>query len=95
LALLTFAKGVVGCSCYSECHCYNADGVPYDNATETVCNRFVSGATKFTDGRCQYIGQVSVTRYPYTHYIGLDNCDWRTMCAEAGATGADSSCDNK
>ncbi|KAK1957487.1 hypothetical protein LY78DRAFT_592276, partial [Colletotrichum sublineola] len=95
LALLTLAKGALSCSCYKTCHCYNNDGIPNDNATQTVCNRFDAGSTSFTDGACRYVGPSVNYDGRYGNYIVMNNCDWREMCAQAGATGADSRCDEK
>ncbi|KAK1999141.1 hypothetical protein LX36DRAFT_655853 [Colletotrichum falcatum] len=95
LALLALARGALGCAAYRNCHCYNDDGNPNDAATQTVCERFDSGSTSFADGVCNYVGKDSVARGKYIYYYGMDNCDWRDMCTAAGATGADSSCDDK
>ncbi|KAK1579682.1 uncharacterized protein LY79DRAFT_563589 [Colletotrichum navitas] len=95
LVLLTLVKSALGCGAYRACNCYNDDGAANDNATQTVCSRFDSGTTNFTEGVCQYTGPDSITRVIYMYYYAMDNCDWREMCTEAGATGADSSCDNK
>ncbi|KAF6514231.1 hypothetical protein HZS61_006487 [Fusarium oxysporum f. sp. conglutinans] len=92
LALLALSTCASACASYSKCHCYNSDGKPNNDATQTVCDHF-SGSmnpnvreygegTQYKDCEAKTFGGAS----------SFDNCDWRRRCASAGATGADSSC---
>ncbi|TDZ19998.1 hypothetical protein C8034_v007437 [Colletotrichum sidae] len=100
LVLVAFAKSALACDGYLNCHCYNSDGKPNDAATETVCKRYAAGNAQmivpsdWSDGakECQYIGKEGERRGKAWHPFGFSNCQWRDMCGEAGATGADSSC---
>ncbi|KAK1961360.1 hypothetical protein LY78DRAFT_662179 [Colletotrichum sublineola] len=95
LVLLALAQSALGCSTYTVCHCYNASGAPNDNATQTVCSRYEPGLTAYINRECHYIGPEKETDGFITEWYGMDNCEWRDLCKQAGATGPDSSCREK
>ncbi|KAF5012684.1 hypothetical protein FDECE_1315 [Fusarium decemcellulare] len=95
LSLLALSAYASACSIYNDCHCYNSDGKPNNDATQTVCNHF-SGSmqlnTREYGANTQYKECEAKT---FGGASSFDNCDWRRRCQSAGATGADSSCRSK
>ncbi|KAK1573639.1 uncharacterized protein LY79DRAFT_525416 [Colletotrichum navitas] len=90
-------KGALACSAYTYCHCYDSNGTVNVNATGTVCNRYNykdSTAVMVSD-ECQYTGKERRWVGKLWVWYGFSNCDFRELCAEAGATGDDSSCREK
>ncbi|KAK2008841.1 hypothetical protein LZ32DRAFT_650252 [Colletotrichum eremochloae] len=97
LLLFTLAQGALGCATYRTCHCYDSDNVPNNNATQIACNGYSKEDTVFSEERseCYYIGPAYKGNGWGWKWRGMDNCDFRKLCATAGATGPDSACTNK
>ena len=90
LILPTFAAACA--TNYNVCHCYNADKLPNNNATRTVCDgkegAMVLNKKEYPDAKPGYYECATTTVGP----PWWDNCDWKVLCQSAGATGSDSSC---
>lgn len=91
LTLVLMPIAAQACAIYQYCHCYDANGVPNNPATEQVCNGLGSLTTMVdpsahSDGARECKG---VDDYR------ISNCSFRVWCKLAGATGKDSSCREK
>ncbi|KAK1954517.1 hypothetical protein LY78DRAFT_594058 [Colletotrichum sublineola] len=95
LVLLSLSQSALSCSVYRSCHCYDSNGIPNDNATQTSCSRYSASDTSFTNSECQYTGPDYVGGGRNIVFPGMSNCDFRELCTQAGATGSDSSCSDK
>ncbi|KAK2035173.1 hypothetical protein LX32DRAFT_647937 [Colletotrichum zoysiae] len=95
LVLLALSQSALGCSVYRSCHCYDSDGTPNNDATETSCSHYGASDSSFIDSECKYIGPDSTGAGRSRLFPGMSNCDFRELCAQAGATGSDSSCSEK
>jgi hypothetical protein len=83
LLLALGAASAFACKTYYYCHCYDSDESSNDNATNSVCtNWYGTGTTNGQYGVECCLGDGS----------GMNNCDFRMLCAVAFATGSDSSC---
>jgi hypothetical protein len=87
LLLALGAASTFACKTYYYCHCYDNNGSPNDNATQSVCTNWYSGDTaNGPDGGLECsLGDG----------MAMGNCDFRMLCAVAFATGSDSSCRDK
>ena len=78
---------------YNYCHCYNADKLPNDNATRSICDEkqglMTLNTREYPDAKPGYY---ECTQQEGTNQNYWDNCEWRTLCQQKGATGSDSSC---
>ncbi|XPT01551.1 hypothetical protein M3J09_010683 [Ascochyta lentis] len=95
LALLALSASASACAFYNDCHCYDKNGKPNNDATKKVCDDL--GGTIKADER-EYGAGTSYNECEAKTFGGassFQNCDWRKKCFEAGATGADSSCRSK
>ena len=90
LAPLAFAAYVAACASYRNCHCYDANKVPNNNATEKVCGYHFGVLQKISTGSSDQIGYDECNSD--VPEVWWNNCEWRRECAKAGATGQDSSC---
>ncbi|KDN62672.1 hypothetical protein CSUB01_11862 [Colletotrichum sublineola] len=95
--LLSLAKNALSCAVYTNCHCYDSNGTPNNNATQTACQGYQPSDTSFVAEKsaCYYIGPPTTGPSFGPVYMGMNNCDFRVLCAQAGATGSDSSCAGK
>ena len=91
LALPAFAAA---CSTgYQSCHCYNQNGMPDNEATQSICNEKWGEMRLNTREYPNYIpGYFECSVTDNSTEWTWDNCNWRKECEKAGATGLDSSC---
>ena len=91
--LLILPAFAAACSSnYDACHCYNSDTVPNNSATQLVCDgkqgKIRLNTKEYPDAKPGYKECIPADE----NSLWWNNCDWRRLCQQAGATGADSSC---
>ncbi|KAK2050659.1 hypothetical protein LZ31DRAFT_547947 [Colletotrichum somersetense] len=103
ITLAAAVKVAKACAKYHKCHCTMADGSTNDTITIQACDLYRkadgldgTSAEAFTTVSENHVrlcfgGDGDDGR----RVRRVDNCKMRDFCAEAGATGNDSSCDDK
>jgi hypothetical protein len=91
LLLALGAGSASACKQYRYCNCFDSDGQQNDYATGKACADW-SKEMYLVDG--PGVGHKQCTSLRSAD-IGMDNCNWRVLCQDYGATGSDSSCWSK
>jgi hypothetical protein len=96
LLLALGAASVSACNSYYDCHCVQSDSSPNNAATDDICHymntEYQQGSV--TSGTAPDGGDECLVGTG-TSVSGWDNCLWRIYCKIVGATGPDSSCEDK
>ncbi|KAK1975282.1 hypothetical protein LZ30DRAFT_738046 [Colletotrichum cereale] len=102
VALVASVEVTEACGLFKQCRCTMADGSIPNNITETVCQTkrdTIQGANR--EGSTALLPSTDENNVTWCNagkagktFINNDNCAFREACTAAGATGADSWCED-